>query len=80
MNAMEFYLRSVDAQTWHECEAEGVDPNAALTELPSPAPEAADALPEAIDLCEEDLEPQIEALAAEVEMSCDIRDLIEEGG
>jgi hypothetical protein len=40
----------------------------------------ADALPEAIDLCEEDLEPQIEALAAEVEMSCDIRDLIEEGG
>ena len=40
----------------------------------------ASALPEAIDLCEEDLEPQIEALAAEVEMSCDIRDLIEEGG
>ena len=32
------------------------------------------------DASEEDLEPQIEALAAEVEMSCDIRDLIEEGG
>ena len=40
MNAMEFYLRSVDAQTWHDCEAEGVDPDAALAELPSPVPEA----------------------------------------
>ena len=40
MNDMEFYLRSVDAQTWQDCEAEGVDPDAALTELPSPAPEA----------------------------------------
>ena len=37
---MEFYLRSVDAQTWQDCEAEGVDPDAALAELPSPAPEA----------------------------------------
>ena len=40
MNAMDFYLRSVDAQTWQDCEAEGVDPNAALAELPAPAPEA----------------------------------------
>ena len=40
----------------------------------------ADALPKHTHLCEEDLEPQIEALAAEVEMSCDIRNLIEEGG
>ena len=40
MNAMEFYLRSVDAQTWQDCEAEGVDPDAALAELPSPVPEA----------------------------------------
>ncbi len=40
MNAMDFYLRSVDAQTWQDCEAEGVDPDAALAELPSPAPEA----------------------------------------
>ena len=40
MNAMEFYLQSVDAQTWQDCEAEGVDPNAALAELPAPAPEA----------------------------------------
>ena len=40
MNAMEFYLRSVDAQTWQDCEAEGLDPDAALAELPSPAPEA----------------------------------------
>ena len=39
MNAMDFYLRSVDAQTWQDCEAEGVDPDAALTELPSPVPE-----------------------------------------
>ena len=39
MNAMEFYLRSVDAQTWQDCEAEGVDPDAALAELPSPVPE-----------------------------------------
>ena len=37
---MDFYLQSVDAQTWQECEAEGVDPDAALAELPSPAPEA----------------------------------------
>ena len=40
MNAMEFYLRSVDAQTWQDCEAEGVDPDAALAELPAPVPEA----------------------------------------
>ena len=40
MNAMEFYLRSVDAQTWQDCEAEGVDPDAALADLPSPVPEA----------------------------------------
>ena len=40
MNAMDFYLRSVDAQTWQDCDAQGVDPNAALTELPSSVPEA----------------------------------------
>ena len=40
MNAMEFYLRSVDAQTWQDCEAQGLDPDAALAELPSPVPEA----------------------------------------
>ena len=39
MNAMDFYLQSVDAQTWHECDAAGVDPDAALAELPSPVPE-----------------------------------------
>jgi hypothetical protein len=37
------------------------------------------AIPEAIDLCEDDLEAEIQARTDEVEMSCDIKELIEGG-